>query len=388
MGRAASIVRRLPKPVRQALKRIPGSLAARDALSGKPALSGPDPGELRAVVYLPTWAHWDVMRQRPQFILEAFAEAGHPVYFVDPSEPEAREVGPVRIVQTLDATPADGVILYTHFAPVRSMFEGFHDPAIVYDILDDLSIFDADERGMPESRRVRSHHPVVMADADVVLASAPALIDRHTVERSDIIYVENGVDPERFGTRVDLPPDAMPFPGPLVGYHGMISHWFDFDLVRRIGELHPEWSIVLVGPTDLSVEDQIEHLGELENVHLLGPRDSNEIAAYVQTFDVGLVPFVVDEMTEAVSPLKMYEYLAAGVPVVATPLPVCVAHPLVTTAAEAAEFSALVAEALDSASDEVQRTARFAAAKSASWESRLQPVLERLEALGKRRVPE
>ncbi|MGI9584854.1 MAG: hypothetical protein ACR2N7_04630, partial [Acidimicrobiia bacterium] len=68
MGRAASIVRRLPKPVRQVLKRLPGSASARDSLSGRPALPSPAPGELRAVVYLPTWAHWDEMRQRPQFI--------------------------------------------------------------------------------------------------------------------------------------------------------------------------------------------------------------------------------------------------------------------------------------------------------------------------------
>jgi glycosyltransferase involved in cell wall biosynthesis len=355
---------------------------------GVPRLVGPIPGDLRAVVYLPTWAHWDVMRQRPQFILEAFAEAGHPVYFVDPSEPEPRESGGVRIVQTLAGTPSKGVILYTHFAPVRSMFDGFHDPVIVYDILDDLSIFDADEQGMPEPHRVKSHHPVVMAEADVVMASAPALIERHKTERSDIIYVENGVDPERFGSPIELPPDAIPFTGPLVGYHGMISRWFDFDLVRGVAELHPEWSIVLVGPTDPSVESRVVDLNELENIHLLGPKSSDEIAGYVQAFDVGLVPFVVDEMTVAVSPLKMYEYLAAGVPVVATPLPVCVSHPMVATAYEADEFSVLVEDALDTAGDEVLRIERFAAAKDASWGSRLRPVLERLDALERRRVPE
>jgi glycosyltransferase involved in cell wall biosynthesis len=388
MGRAASIVRRLPKPVRRALKRIPGSAAARDALSGKPALAGPGPGELRAVVYLPTWAHWDVMRQRPQFMLEAFAKAGHAVYFVDPSAAEPRNAGSVHIVQTLAETPSRGVILYTHFAPVRSMFDGFDDPVIVYDILDDLSIFDEDERGMPESRRVRSHHPTVMADADVVLASAPALIERHSTERSDIIYVENGVDPERFGSPVEVQSDAMSLMRPIVGYHGMVSRWFDFDLVRTVAELHPDWSIVLVGPTDPSVKFRVEQLGEMDNVHFLGPKDSDEIAGYVQRFDVGLVPFVVDDMTIAVSPLKMYEYLAAGVPVVATPLPVCISHPLVATAPDAEGFSALVEEALAIAGDEGERTARIAAAESASWDSRLQPVLTRLDALGKRRVPQ
>ncbi|MGI9584506.1 MAG: glycosyltransferase, partial [Acidimicrobiia bacterium] len=321
-----------------------------------------------------------------QFILEAFAEAGHDVYFVDPSEAKPRQVGSVHIVPTLAGTPSGGVILYAHFAPVRSMFDRYDDSVLVYDILDDLSIFDEDEKGMPESRRVRSHHPVVMADADVVLASAPALVDRHEVERSDIMYVENGVDPARFGTPVELLPGDMSFVGPIVGYHGMISRWFDFDLVREVADNRPDWSVVLVGPTDPSVQSQVNELDERDNVHFLGPRASDEIAGYVQTFDVGIVPFVVDDMTIAVSPLKMYEYLAAGVPVVATPLPVCVSHPLVSTAADAKEFGALIDTALASTTDRDARASRIAAAEDASWASRLEPVLARLDSLGKRRI--
>ena len=119
-------------------------------------------------------------------------------------------------------------------------------------------------------------------------------------------------------------------------------------------------------------------LQRLPNVHRLGAVPSDEIPEYVSTFDVGIVPFVVDELTRAVSPLKMYEYLAAGVPVVATPLPVCVAHPMVRTAASVDGFaSEIEAAAAERGTEEFEVRAR-AAADEASWDSRVEIVRHQL----------
>jgi hypothetical protein len=109
--------------------------------------------------------------------------------------------------------------------------------------------------------------------------------------------------------------------------------------------------------------------------------------AYVSALDVGLVPFVVDDMTRAVSPLKMYEYLAAGVPVVASPLPVCVDHPLVATAADPDQFSLLIKEALATAGDIEATQQRVSAGRSADWTARIVPIRERLDDLDRLRVP-
>lgn len=387
MHRLAAHVRRLPAPVRRFLKKVPGATSMRDRLAGEPSVAGPAPGALRAVVYPPTWAQWDTMRQRPQYLLGAFASAGHPVYFVDPSEKTAREADGVMIVPSLSETPRTGVILYVHFAPVRTMFDRFEDPVVVYDILDDLSIFDADEVGVPEARRVRSHHGPIVETADVVIASAPLLVERHIGERSDILCIENGVEAGRFSSSSALPEDMSGIKGPVVGYHGMVSRWFDFDLLEGVARLQPATSFVMVGPVDPESKNRADALGALPNVHFFGPRPSDEMPAYVNAFDVGLVPFVVDDMTRAVSPLKMYEYLAAGVPVVATPLPVCVDHPLVATSAEPNTFSQLITEALATADDTNAHDKRATAAGEADWTARIAPIRERLEAIDRLRVP-
>ncbi len=327
------------------------------------------------------------MRQRPQYIVEAFARAGHPTYFVDPREPGERTVGNVTIVPSIADTPRSGVILYIHFAPVRTLFERYEQPAVVYDILDDLSIYDPDEVGMPEERRVRYHHGPVIESADVVVGSAPALIDTHIHERADMLLVENGVDPEAFGTPRDRPTDMPSTHGSVIGYHGMIARWFDFAMVAAIADGFPDHDIVLVGPVDAEVSDPIAALTARSNVTHIGPRPSDEIAAYVQAFDVGLVPFVVDDLTRAVSPLKMYEYMAAGVPVVAAPLPVCVDHPAVTTAASPEDAVAAVGDALALSSDPAHAEMLANAALEASWDRRIEPILERLDAASLRYVP-
>jgi glycosyltransferase involved in cell wall biosynthesis len=327
------------------------------------------------------------MRQRPQYITEAFARSGHPTYFVDPREPEARVVGDVTIVPSIADTPRSHVILYVHFAPVRTLFERYDDPVVVYDILDDLSIYDPDEVGMPPERRVRYHHGPVIAAADVVVASAPALIETHSVEREDMLMIENGVDPAAFSARRDRPADLPATDGSIIGYHGMIARWFDFAMVAGIADELRSDVILLVGPVDPEVAKPLAALTARPNVVHVGSRPSNEIAAYVQAFDVGLVPFVVDDLTRAVSPLKMYEYMAAGVPVVAAPLPVCVDHPAVATAATPHAAVDAVRAALAMKSDPAQVEMLTRAALDASWDRRIEPILERLDDASLRYVP-
>ena len=378
MSRSIAYISRLPAPVRRLIKRFPGAQTAKAKLAGAPVGPTPAPGQLRPVVYLPTWARWDEMRQRPQYLLAAFADAGHDVYFVDPREPEVRSADGVSIVPSLKFVPPSHVILYVHFAPLAAMFDSFEDVVIVYDILDDLSIYDDDEVGMPHERRVRSHHPSVMARADVVLASASQLVATHRSERDGILLVENGVEPQRFRRAHDIPEALADVPRPIVGYHGAVARWFDFDLLRGTAERLPEFQFVVVGPVDPDAEDPMADLERLANVHRLDAVLSDEIPEYVAAFDVGVVPFVVDDLTRAVSPLKMYEYLAAGVPVVATPLPVCVAHPLVRTASSIDDFvSAIEAAASDKGTEEFEVRAR-AAADDASWDSRVEIVRHQL----------
>jgi glycosyltransferase involved in cell wall biosynthesis len=258
------------------------------------------------------------------------------------------------------------------------MFDNFEDPVIIYDILDDLTIYDADEIGMPEERRVRSHHPSVMDRADIVLASAPTLIKMHEMERPDILLVENGVEPTRFRDDLAVPEALRTIAKPIVGYHGAVARWFDFDLFEAVAGSLPEYAFVIVGPVDDDASDRVRSYSSLPNVHIVGAVPSNDIPNYVASFDVGIIPFVVDELTRGVSPLKMYEYLAARVPVVATPLPVCEAHPVVRTASTPESFASEVQSAFEGRSGAFYEAADIAA-DAASWDNRISSVRLELE---------
>jgi len=375
---------RLPRPLKRFLRNVPGVGWVRQAAAGRPRGPRPSKGTPRPVVYLPTWLQWDVMRQRPQYLLAALSRAGHPVFFVDPRVVSSRQEGGVTLAPSLTAVPPRDVILYVHFAPIRDLFDRFENAAVVYDLLDDLSIYDADEVGMPERRRVRAHHHELVAAADVVTASSPVLVDRHRHERSDIVLVENGVEPERFGG-IHPRPAEIPAGAPVIGYHGAVARWFDFELFGTVARANPRWRFVLVGPVAPEVRGRLDELSQVSNVIVVGEQPIDRVPAYVGSFDVGAIWFRVDGLTEAVNPLKMFEYLAAGVPVVSTAIPAAEASTEVHVAESPTQMTAAIEAAL--AEPSTRMAARQAAANAASWDVRIRTLLRRLEELGQRSVP-
>jgi glycosyltransferase involved in cell wall biosynthesis len=379
------LLTRTPPGVRRFLKGLPGAAAVRDRLYGRPRGPLPASGEPRPIVYLPTWLEWDVMRQRPQYLLEALARAGHPVWFVDPRLDAPQVGGPgIHLVPSLASVPPAGVILYTHFAPVQTLFDQFEDACVVYDLLDDLSIYHEEEAGLPVERTVGFHHPEAMARADVVTVSNAVLGGLHRTERDDLILLENGVDLALFTADGPVAPELAAVDAPVVGYHGAMAAWFDVELLEQVIRLRPGYRFVFVGPVDPRAKGRIEALLALSGVLHVDRQPASRMPEFIRGFAAGTVPFVVDDMTAGVTPLKMYEYLAIGVPVVTTPLPACVAHPDVRTAQDPEGFAGHLDAAVGLAGSERDRLAE--GARGASWDRRVEPLLARLDGLGLRTV--
>jgi len=389
VSRLYTALARLPLPVRRALKRLPGYNRARAGALGAPSLPAPPPGSLRPVVYLPTWLRWDVMRQRPQYVLQDFVDRGHPVYFVDPREPTERVAGGVVITPSVAGTPADGVILYVHFAPAMGAAPGYRDPVVYYDITDDLTAF-ADVEGEDPPRFVLDAHRSLIESADVVSAAGRGLAAHYRKERGDLITALNGVDTARFASPMSRPSDM---PGadpdhPVAGYHGALAAWrFDFDLFAATAASLPEWRFVVIGPVDTRVADAAARIEALPNVTLLGEKHADELPAYVRAFDVGTMWYPLNEVTAKALPMKLNEYLAAGVPAVATSLPSMVDHPAVRLADDPAGFAAAIQAARADAADPQWRRMAQDAVAGADWSQRLQPVMDRLDELTLRTVP-
>jgi len=155
----------------------------------------------------------------------------------------------------------------------------------------------------------------LITDSDAVVGSAPDLVERATrLGRTDAVLVPNAVNESVFGGDVGRPPPDLP-DGPLIGYHGSLyGDWFDWDGLRAVARANSDATVVLIGEARGVPKDVPD------NVVFLGLKAQGDLPAYLSRLDVGLVPFKVTPTTHAVSPLKVFEYLACGVPVAAPPL--------------------------------------------------------------------
>ena len=157
--------------------------------------------------------------------------------------------------------------------------------------------------------------------SSLVIVSADRLLESKRQYNRNTFLITHGVDVEHFRkaclANTEVPPDSPRSEGPLVGFFGLIEDWVDMPLIRQLAQARPTWSFVLIG----EVRTDASPVADLLNVHLLGRRTYQSLPSYCKAFDVAILPFTWNELTLAANPLKLREYLAAGLPVVATPLP-------------------------------------------------------------------
>lgn len=247
---------------------------------------------------------------------------------------------------------------------------------LVYDCMDRWTDFPNMMSDASWRKLIGDQEQALVERADVVLCSAEGLFEakrRVAVGRTHL--VRNGADVEHFApSGRSVPGDIAQLPHPMLGYVGAVAEWVDFDLLRSVALLRPEWSIVLVGPVfqgqTMGDVRALRLVEDLPNVHLLGARPYDDVPAYLEAFDVAMIPFKINGLTEDTNPIKVYEYLAAGVPVVSTPLPEVATLPEVQLASNADAFVQACAVALDTRWDEDRLTLRRDVAAENSWRTR------------------
>ena len=175
-------------------------------------------------------------------------------------------------------------------------------------------------RGM-DSRRIGDMVRGLAKQADVVFGTSSSLVAKLRASNPNAHLAAHGVDHAFFARALEdttpVPADLAALPGPVLGFYGLIEDWLDQDLIVYLATRHPEWSIALVGRTCVDVSA----LKTLPNVHFLGRKPHAELPLYCKGFAVGLIPHHVNELTRHMNPIKLREYLSAGLPVVSTALP-------------------------------------------------------------------
>jgi len=359
---------------------------------------------------------WEFVFQRPQHLLSRLARHFHVVFVEEPMHTS----GPAYVERT---TPCKGVEVLRAHTPVEHW--GFHDDqlsalqpmiggyladnliddyivwfytpmalpllgdlsprAIVYDCMDELSAF----KNAP--RQMRQRETALLKSADLVVTGGPRLYEAKRAANPNVLCLPSAVDAEHYSARratADGPAmaraDALQgaIAEPRLGFFGVIDERIDLDLVARVADADPGWQIVMVGPV---VKIDEAALPRRANLHYLGQQPYALLPQLVAGWRVCLMPFALNESTEFISPTKTLEYMAAGRPVVSTPVHDVKAMfgDIVAIAPSADLFVAACRQALrETAQQKAEREQRMAErVRKHSWDAAAETIRRSLDAI-------
>lgn len=283
---------------------------------------------------------WDFVFQRPQHLLTRFAR-DHRVFFIEepifgddgprleiseredklrvvvPHLPEGSIVDEVMpdLIDKLRVDHRIGASVLWFYTPMMLRWKDNLEPvAVVYDCMDELSLF----RNAPSHLIEREAELFELAD--LVFTGGQSLYEAKRDKHRAVYAFPSSIDVEHFRQALEIdeePVDQRSIARPRIGFCGVIDERTDLDLLTRIAELRLDWQYVMLGPV---VKIDEADLPRRENIHYLGGKRYNELPAYIGGWDVAMMPFAMNESTRFISPTKTPEYLAAGRPVVSTPI--------------------------------------------------------------------
>jgi glycosyltransferase involved in cell wall biosynthesis len=274
-------------------------------------------------------------------------------------------------------------ILWAYVPQAEVLIDALDPSLVVYHCVDDIS---AQER--IDTASFRAAEARFATRADLVLASAPALAERLRTISGNVMDAPNVADTDLFAKAL-LPsppaprdPEMAALPAPRIVFTGaIVAMKLDLPLLAELARLRPRCSFALVGPIGPGEPNpDISAVTAEPNIHLLGPRKYSDLPSVLREADAGLIPYARNTLTESIFPMKVYEYLAAGLPVVATPLPALAGVTDVAVAPDAKGIAELLDKALVEDSPE-RRAARSRAAAAHSWDRRLEEIAAAIAAL-------
>jgi teichuronic acid biosynthesis glycosyltransferase TuaH len=335
--------------------------------------------------YYPYW-------QRAHHLAKALAAHGRATVYVSPSHGRDPELAARKIDAHLYMTPhLDAAVkatvkpfLYVSSTNTRNLLEVVrlaieHGGHILYDYVDAI---DPTISNGPITPQLQALHRELLANEQLatVVATADCLFSEiERARRSRLALVTNGVDVAHFSLPkspkkpIGLLAELAGRDRPIVGYFGLLANWLDYGIVYQSARLRPQYDFVLIGP---DFDGSIPERSELpENVHILPPVTYTDLPAHAALFDVAMIPFAINGITDATSPIKLFEYMALGKPIVSTPIPESRKYDCVVIASEPRGFAQAVDRALALGRDDAYRAKLDALAAQNSWHGKAAEVL-------------
>lgn len=202
-----------------------------------------------------------------------------------------------------------------YYTPMAREFASDLKPAVtVYDCMDELSAF----AGAPPA--MRANEKGLFRAADLVFTGGASLFESKRKQHSSVHLFPSSVEIEHFTQARSMkrdPEDQHQLPHPRLGYAGVVDERMDLELLSKVAAERPDWQIILLGPV---VKIDEASLPKAANIHYLGMKQYSELPAYLSGWEIGMLPFALNESTRFISPTKTPEYLTAGLRVVSTPI--------------------------------------------------------------------
>lgn len=261
------------------------------------------------------------------------------------------------------------------FNPAAGLLAGkLGESELIYYCVDEYTAFTGASKGLKEIEEE------LFRRADLVVVSAEKLYESKKQFNENTFIIRHGVDFSHFRKALDeetiVPDEIKDLPKPVIGFHGLLADWVDFELIKRVAEHFKNGSIVLIGKIAVDAERKIKILDDVPNIHFLGRKPYAELPAYCKGFDVALNPFTINELTLAANPLKVREYLAAGLEVVSTDIPEVRILDFCRIGETREKFIGQIEEALNNSKPKTEISDSI---KAESWEARIEDLRRILE---------
>jgi len=284
------------------------------------------------------------------------------------------------IRRTLRALPGEHLILWLSHPLHAGALAAFRRRELAcYDWTDDWAAFDI--LPVEDPAEIIALNDRILRQADLIFAVSAELERRAAAVNPHTHRAPNATDPEKLGraaTDGPVAPELADLPRPIIGYLGQVADKMDYELIGQIARARPAWSFVFVGPVWSSKRDQIAALETLGNVHFLGARPFDQLVPYLRGFDVCTLPHVLSLLTRSMDPIKLYDYLATGKPIVSTPVAGVERFTDVVQAADGHHaFITAIETAL--AKDGTLREQRLAYARANTWPARAEQMWQAIK---------
>jgi UDP-galactopyranose mutase len=310
--------------------------------------TSPPPAPARTDDLILCFSHlrWNFVHQRPQHLLNHAAGSHRVIFLEEPLHEEGlaaprldlhpQDSGVVVAVPVLPAGCSEslalqaqrgfvddlldearaGHVVFWYYTPMALRFSTHREPDLcVYDCMDELSAF----RGAPPELTTLESR--LFDRADLVFTGGQSLYESKRSRHSNVHAFPSSIDAAHFGRArqpgLADPADQVGIPHPRIGFFGVVDERMDIALVAELAELRPDWQLVMIGPV---VKVDPASLPRRANIHWLGMKSYAELPEYLAGWDAGFMPFAINEATRFISPTKTPEFLAAGLPLVSTPV--------------------------------------------------------------------